>query len=64
MNPEFHEFGAGSFRQVLARDRGLEPRIIGGDIVAAVDRFADGAEQADDITLLVLKYRKNGISAG
>ena len=64
MNPEFHEFGAGSLRQVLARDRGLEPRIIGGDIVAAVDRFADGAEQADDITLLVLKYRKNGIAAG
>ena len=49
---------------MLARDRGLEPRIIGGDIVAAVDRFADGAEQADDITLLVLKYRKNGIAAG
>ena len=64
MNPEFHEFGAESLRQVLARDRGLEPRIIGGDIVAAVDRFADGAEQADDITLLVLKYRKNGIAAG
>ncbi|HXV83208.1 MAG TPA: GAF domain-containing SpoIIE family protein phosphatase [Candidatus Binatia bacterium] len=40
----------------LARNRGSSPRQITGDLVSDVRRFAGGAAQSDDITVLALLY--------
>ncbi len=58
LDPQQNEFGVQALQRVLARHTGATPAILGQEIVTAVDRFADGAEQADDITLLILKLHR------
>jgi sigma-B regulation protein RsbU (phosphoserine phosphatase) len=55
MNSNDEEFGDEALGVVLAGKQTLTSAQVVSDIFAAVDLFADGAEQADDITLLALK---------
>ncbi len=58
MDADQHMFGVEALQRVLA-GRGLNtsPTILGDEILAAVDRFSGGVEQADDITLLILRRK-------
>ncbi len=62
MNPAGELYGAGRLREALERGRNAEnPAALVNSIRADVAQFVDGAEAADDLTLLVLRW--NGPSA-
>lgn len=62
MNAAGELYGAGRLRQALERGRDAEnPEALVNAIRADVARFVGGAEAADDLTLLVLRW--NGASA-
>jgi serine phosphatase RsbU (regulator of sigma subunit) len=62
MNPAGELYGAGRLREALERGRNAEnPAALVNLIRADVAQFVDGAEAADDLTLLVLRW--NGPSA-
>jgi serine phosphatase RsbU (regulator of sigma subunit) len=46
---------------VIQRNAHLSAREIVNNLIAGADEFADGAEQADDITVLVLKALESEI---
>lgn len=56
MNAEHREFGAGRLRDVLAECQAAEPAAVVECVIEAVDLFARGMPQSDDITLLALNY--------
>jgi phosphoserine phosphatase RsbU/P len=55
MNARAEEFGEAALAEVLKNQQGVASSRLVSDVFSAVDQFADGAEQADDITLLALK---------
>jgi phosphoserine phosphatase RsbU/P len=54
LDPAERYFTEARLREVFARVRPASARDLAEEIVAAVDAFTSGAEQADDITLLVV----------
>jgi len=57
LNPVLELFTADRFQSVLERRAGEEPQAVVRHVLAALDQFAAGAPQADDITLLCLRHR-------
>jgi len=57
LNPALEEFGFDRLQTALAAVRSGEPERVVQDLLEAVDRFASGAPQADDITLMCLRHR-------
>ena len=55
MNPRFEEFGTERLEALLAAATDLSPTSLLTEIYRAVDIFGEGAEQADDITGLVIR---------
>ena len=49
-------FSAARLREVVERCTDSRPSSIVSDVAAAVDRFAEGAAQADDIAMLCVQY--------
>jgi serine phosphatase RsbU (regulator of sigma subunit) len=57
MNLRSEEYGEEALVSVLSGSQAKDSAQVVSDVFKSVDQFADGAEQADDITLLVLKRR-------
>jgi sigma-B regulation protein RsbU (phosphoserine phosphatase) len=55
MNPEKEEFGTKRLDDILGSLTGKSCQQVIETVRAAIKEFADGAEQSDDITMLVLK---------
>lgn len=55
-NNESEEFGMQRFIDVITNDRNLPPQNIIENTIQSQDKFIEGAEQYDDITLLVMKW--------
>jgi serine phosphatase RsbU (regulator of sigma subunit) len=51
------EFGRDGLVDAVRAHHGARPEIVLDRLIAAVKEFADGAQQADDITALVIRYR-------
>ena len=58
VNPEFELFTEKRLEKTLAHTQMLSPRECIGKIIAELKSFADGAKQADDITVVALKICK------
>ncbi|MBU2508244.1 MAG: SpoIIE family protein phosphatase [Bacteroidetes bacterium] len=58
MNPEFELFTAERLESSLEAVKNLNPRECIEKIVADITAFTKGADQSDDITLLVLQYNR------
>lgn len=56
------EFGRDRLLEVARDGRGQKPDVVLEAILRAVNQFAQGAAQADDITALVFRYRGNTAS--
>jgi len=56
MNGSLEQFGNDRLKQVCEEHRQLSPEDVRSEITRAVDAFRGGAEQHDDITLLLVKY--------
>jgi len=56
-NPEGELYGNSRVEGVLDRERGRGAAEIVSDILADTNSFVAGAEQADDITCLALRYQ-------
>ena len=50
-------YSDGHLLEVLGKNNGWEPVQITGVIVNDIERYSQGAEQSDDITILCLKYK-------
>ena len=50
-------YGTGRMLEALNRDADAEPERILANLTADINRFVDGAEQFDDITMLGFRYR-------
>ena len=57
-------FGAERLKATLNENPEEEPKRLIGRVHEAVDRFAGGAEQFDDITMLCFRYLGPGENAG
>jgi sigma-B regulation protein RsbU (phosphoserine phosphatase) len=57
MDPELKEFGLVRLREVLAGRAGASLDELQSAILAAVKVFTRGADQADDLTLLLVRYQ-------
>lgn len=55
-NRHGEEFGDDRLRQVVEASGDMEPKELADHLVKSVQQFADGAEQSDDITVLILQY--------
>ncbi|HEY1897338.1 MAG TPA: SpoIIE family protein phosphatase [Terracidiphilus sp.] len=53
-----NQFGATRLKEVLGRHQDGSLAEVQAGILRAVERFAEGASQSDDITLLVVRYRR------
>jgi phosphoserine phosphatase RsbU/P len=51
-------FGAARLKEALGRYQGGSLAELQAGILGAVERFAGGASQSDDITLLVVRYQR------
>lgn len=58
MNPKEEEWGEDAVLEEMKTLDGLSCQEILEHIVAAADKFADGAKQHDDMTMIVLKVKK------
>jgi serine phosphatase RsbU (regulator of sigma subunit) len=56
-NPQRELYGSERLERALERLRGRGAAEIVSEILADTNRFASGAEQADDITCLALRYQ-------
>jgi serine phosphatase RsbU (regulator of sigma subunit) len=56
MDPEQQEFGMGRLKKVLESRRHESVEDVQADVLNAVSEFARGASQADDITLVVVRF--------
>lgn len=56
-DPKLMEFGEGRLLKLLADKHALSPTALREEVFRAVDAFADGAEQADDIGCLIIARR-------
>ena len=57
MNPQRELFGEERFKAAVQGQAGLSPELLTQKVVAAVAKFASGAEPSDDITLLAIKHQ-------
>ena len=57
MNPENKEFGTGQLMTILSGLAGKSSQQIIEVVKDAIKDFSDGAEQSDDITMLVVKRK-------
>ena len=55
-SPTDELFGADTLLRLLATRSAASPAKLGEGILQAVDQFSGGAEQTDDITLLILQF--------
>jgi len=62
-NPKEEMFGSDRLRAVVAQHGGAGLNELQTSILAAVDEFSGGAYQADDITLLIVRYPGKGSAA-
>ena len=62
MNPEEQLFGTSRLREVLAGQYNAPLDSLQRTILESVQTFARGARQADDVTLLLVRYRGAGLS--
>jgi len=66
MNPQGKQFGTDRLREVAAQHASARIEELQAGILTAVEKFTQGAPQADDLTLLILRYhgtaspRQNG----
>jgi sigma-B regulation protein RsbU (phosphoserine phosphatase) len=51
------EFGRERLVEALEGRHGSKPEVVLEHVLGAVKQFSQGAAQADDITLLILRYR-------
>jgi sigma-B regulation protein RsbU (phosphoserine phosphatase) len=58
-----NQFGVERLKEVLSQNPDSTLEAIQTQILSAVGRFAEGAGQSDDITLLVVRYRRPGENA-
>lgn len=63
MDPEEELFGVPRLRQVLAGQTECPLEYLQKCILEAVENFTRGAHQADDLTLLIVRYRATAASA-
>ncbi|HKZ52371.1 MAG TPA: SpoIIE family protein phosphatase [Candidatus Acidoferrales bacterium] len=59
-NPEEAMFGADRLREVVAQNANAPVKELQASILAEVDDFSRDAYQADDITLLIVRYPEKG----
>jgi len=64
MDPDEQEFGTTRLKQALAGQVNTSVEDLQRIILASVENFARGARQADDLTLLLIRYLAAGQSAG
>ncbi|AFL75914.1 SpoIIE family protein phosphatase [Thiocystis violascens] len=57
MNEAYEEFGTKRLSALFVDQPPPDPRAAVERVLAAVDRFANGVEQSDDITCVALRYR-------
>ena len=57
MDPSEQMFGASRFREVLAGRHEAPLDHLQTSVLESVEKFTRGAGQADDITLLLVRYR-------
>jgi sigma-B regulation protein RsbU (phosphoserine phosphatase) len=57
MNPAEEMFGTERLREALAGKHGASLEQLQKVVLNSLDKFASGADQADDITLLIVRYR-------
>jgi len=55
MNPQEEEWGESALLAELIKVRDRSPREILEHVVAEADRFANGARQHDDMTMIIVK---------
>ena len=60
-NKRMELFSENRMMDVLAKVNGLRPQQIVDSILTEVGRFVDGAEQSDDLTMLVIRYQQSAI---
>lgn len=60
-NKRMELFSENRMMDVLAKVNGLRPQQIVDSIQTEVGRFVDGAEQSDDLTMLVIRYQQSAI---
>jgi sigma-B regulation protein RsbU (phosphoserine phosphatase) len=53
-----NQFGVGRLKEALGRHQDGSLAELQAGILSAVERFAEGASQSDDITLLVVRYQR------
>jgi phosphoserine phosphatase RsbU/P len=63
MDPDEQLFGVPRLRDVLAGKTGLPLEEIQKSVLEAVENFSRGARQADDLTLLVVRYRTADVTS-
>jgi sigma-B regulation protein RsbU (phosphoserine phosphatase) len=57
MDPQEQMFGVPRLREVLSGKEGAELDHLQKTVLESVENFARGARQADDLTLLLVRYR-------
>jgi len=62
MNPNKEMFSEGRLRKVLCELKGGDPIAIVEGVRHSIDVFTQGAQQSDDITMLALRFKGNGLS--
>ncbi len=55
---DLNMFGAGRLKEAVSRHQDGSLAELQAGILSAVEQFAEGADQSDDITLLVVRYRR------
>jgi sigma-B regulation protein RsbU (phosphoserine phosphatase) len=57
MDPDGRFLGTRRLQQVLAENAGVPPKKAVEAVLAAVNEFAAGAPQSDDITVMAVRWR-------
>ena len=57
LNPDASEFGEDRLLACIDGHRGDSTAVVLDSLIDAVQKFSIGAEQSDDLTALVLRYR-------
>jgi serine phosphatase RsbU (regulator of sigma subunit) len=63
MDPDEQLFGVPRLREVLAGKTDMQLEEMQKSVLEAVENFTRGARQADDLTLLLIRYRAADVTA-
>jgi len=63
MDPDEQLFGVPRLREVLADKKEMQLEDMQKSVLEAVENFTRGARQADDLTLLLIRYRSADVTA-